>query len=194
MPTPFATLACLFAFLMALSVSTVARGSDDIRDLPFVLDAVNDALETARTNVDVPWENPATGNSGVIVVEKTFYPSPETPCRQYRRTFNRPGKVATVTRGTGCRAGPARWKIEEEPTASTMPRAPKSGPSPETPAELPSPVGGPASGPLPAPEKSKPPAKSPSTPSTAAKATPKAPPPPAAPTLPKFTMPSKAEI
>lgn len=184
---------------MALSVSTVARGSDDIRDLPFVLDAVNDALETARTNVDVPWENPATGNNGVIVVEKTFYPSPETPCRQYRRTFNRPDKVATMTRGTGCRVGPARWKIEEERTASRVPRAPKSGPSPETPAGPPSPIGGTASGPPSTPktakpsETPKPPAK-PSSSTTAAKTTPKAPPPPAAPSLPKFTMPSKAEI
>jgi hypothetical protein len=184
---------------MVLSVSTVARGSDDIRDLPFVLEAVNDALEAARTNVDVPWENPATGSSGVIVVEKTFYPSPETPCRQYRRTFNRPDKVSTVTRGTGCRVGPARWKIEEEPTASTVPSAPKSGPSPETPAGPPSPIGGTASGTPSTPktakpsETPKPPAK-PSSSTTAAKTTPKAPPPPAAPSLPKFTMPSKAEI
>ena len=51
----------LFAILMALSPGSAAHGNDDIRDLPFVLDAVNDALETARTNVQIPWENPATG-------------------------------------------------------------------------------------------------------------------------------------
>ena len=79
----------------------MARSNDDIRDLPFVLDAVNDALETARTNVQVPWKNPATGNSGVIIVEKTFYSTPEMPCRQYRRTYNQPGKGEMMTRGTG---------------------------------------------------------------------------------------------
>ncbi len=203
---PFALCACLLAILITLSLATAARGNDDIRDLPFVLDAVNDALETARTNTQVPWENPATGNSGVIVVEKTFYPSPETPCRQYRRTFNRPGRGAMMTRGTGCRVGPARWKIEEERTASRVPKAAKSGPSPspgstaESTAAPASPVGRTAGVTRSARKKATPPktakrpAKTPPKSSMAAKAKPKAPPPPAAPMLPKFTMPSKAEI
>ncbi len=187
----------LLAILMALSPGSAAHGNDDIRDLPFVLDAVNDALETARTNVQIPWENPATGNSGVIVVEKTFYPSPETPCRQYRRTFTQTGGDEMMTRGTGCRVGPERWKIEEERTATRVPKATGSGTTlgargaPE-----PSPVGT-ASAPPRTPVKPRPsttaerPSKPSAKSSTAASAEPKAPAPPA---LPKFTMPSKAEI
>lgn len=199
---PLAFLGLVLAGVIALGLAETARGNDDIRDLPFVLDAVNDALETARTNVRVPWKNPATGNSGVIIVEKTFYASPEMPCRQYRRTYNQPGKGEMMTRGTGCRVGPARWKIEEERTASQVPKAAKSGPSSGSTAGAttppPSPVGSTASRPPRAPQKATPPkaakqpVKSPAKPSTAAKAKPK--PPPAAPSLPKFTMPSKAEI
>jgi len=197
---PFFGLA--LAAVISLCIAETARGNDDIRDLPFVLDSVNDVLETARTNVQVPWKNPATGNSGVIIVEKTFYSSPEMPCRQYRRTYNQPGKGEMMTRGTGCRVGPARWKIEEERTASQVPKAAKSGPSSGTAAgattAAPSPVGTTASRPSRPSQKATPPkavrkkVKTPPKSSTAAKAKPK--PSPVAPSLPKFTMPSKAEI
>lgn len=195
----------VLAVLVTLGLAPAAHANDDIRDLPFVLDAVNDALETARTNVPIPWTNPATGNSGVIVVEKTFYPSPDMPCRQYRRTYNDPGQGEMMTRGTGCRTGPARWKIEEERTASRVPKAGKSGPSTgaATEAATPpaSPVGTKTASPPRTPQKAAPartakrPAPAPPKASTAAKAKPKPPPAaPAAPSLPKFTMPSKAEI
>lgn len=200
--TALVFLGCVLAALTTPGLTQTARGNDDIRDLPFVLDAVNDALETARTNVRVPWKNPATGNGGEIVVEKTFYPTPEMPCRQYRRTYNQPGKGEMMTRGTGCRTGPARWKIEEQRTASQVPKATKSGPSSGATARAatapPSPVGGTTSRSPETPRKAAPPktvkkpVKSPPRSSTAAKAKPK--PPPAAPSLPKFTMPSKAEI
>ncbi len=204
MRIPSIFLGFVLAVLIASSLAQTARGNDDIRDLPFVLDAVNDALETARTNVKVPWKNPATGNSGLIIVEKTLYPTSEMPCRQYRRTYSQPGKGEMMTRGTGCRVGPARWKIEEERTASQVPKATKSGPSSGatagSTASPPSPVGGTPgtttrSRPR-APQKGTPsktvkrPVKTPPKSSSAAKAKPK----PAAPSLPKFTMPSKAEI
>ncbi len=194
----------VLASLIVLGFAPLARGNDDIRDLPFVLDSVNDALETARTNVRVRWNNPATGNSGVIIVEKTFYPSPEMPCRRYYRTYTQPGQGEMMTRGTGCRTGPARWRIEEERTASRAPKAIESGPTSGSTAGAPpppaSPVGTEPGTRTPTPEKAttaktaKRPAKSPAKSSPTAKAKPTAPPPPPAPALPKFTMPSKTEI
>jgi len=194
-----AVLGWTLAAAVSLGLADTASGNDDIRDLPFVLDTVNDVLETSKTNVQVPWQNPATGNSGVIVVERTFYTSPDMPCRQYRRTYNRPGTGEVMVRGTGCRIGPSRWKIEEDPTASPLPKAAKSGPSSGSTAGAvtapPSPVGTTAGRQAPPPQKATPrkvEKKAVKAAPKSAKAKPK--PPPEAPELPKFTMPSKAEI
>jgi hypothetical protein len=91
-----------------------AQTADVDRD--YVLPLVNQALETARTGVEVPWLNPGTGNSGTIVIRRTFYLEPGEPCRDYRRTVERPGASAVVIEGTGCRIGPEHWKLDEQET------------------------------------------------------------------------------
>ena len=60
-------------------------------------------LETARTDVEVPWSNPATGHRGTIMVERTFYRDPSTPCRDYTRTVETAvrHRRLEVTTGTG---------------------------------------------------------------------------------------------
>lgn len=89
-----------------------AQDADVDRD--YVLSLVNQVLETERTDVEVPWLNPETGNSGRIVVERTFYLEPGKPCREYRRTVERAGSPAVVIEGTGCRTGPEQWNLDEE--------------------------------------------------------------------------------
>jgi surface antigen len=119
--------------------------SADPRDEAFLSPVLQRALETARTGVEVPWRNPATGNGGAIVVERTFYREPETPCRAYARTLTVPGAPAEVTKGTGCRTDTGLWLVEEEPVVAapalgtTPPTAPPSGPgrAPTTVAEGP---------------------------------------------------------
>jgi surface antigen len=121
------------ALSAAVAVAGLAPGlgwaADDPRDAAFLAPVLQRALETARTNVEVPWNNPATGSRGAIVVERTFYREPETPCRAYVRTLEPPGAAPEVTRGTGCRSSSGLWQIEEEP-ASLAGRAPGDPPSP----------------------------------------------------------------
>lgn len=83
-------------------------------DEEYVAPLINQALETERTGVEVPWTNPATGSSGSITIERTFYRDPRTPCRDYRRTVERPGGPSLVIQGTGCRVGSGRWSLDEE--------------------------------------------------------------------------------
>jgi surface antigen len=124
---------------------SLARAADDPRDAAFLAPVLQRALETARTNVEVPWSNPATGSRGGIVVERTFYREPDTPCRAYVRTLEPPAAPLQLTRGTGCRESSGLWLIEEEPAglAGAAGRAP---PGPDT-AAFPPPDAGP-----PAPE------------------------------------------
>jgi surface antigen len=110
-PCRTAILAALLCLLPGLG-----QAADDPRDATYLAPVLQDALETARTNVELPWRNPASGNAGSITVERTFYREPGTPCRAYVRTLEEPGEASQVTKGTGCRSSTGLWLIEEEPS------------------------------------------------------------------------------
>jgi surface antigen len=140
------------AILAAAVVGLVPHfgwAADDPRDAAFLEPILQRILETARTEVEVPWRNPATGNGGSIVIERTFYREPDMPCRAFVRTLESAG-APQVTRGTGCRSSTGLWLIEEEPEslAGTAPRetAPRGTPAPGT-AALPPHEVEPAAGP-----------------------------------------------
>jgi surface antigen len=87
-------------------------------DDEYVGPLVNKALETEKSGVAIPWSNPATGSSGMITIERTFYRDPRTPCRDYRRTLERAGAPKVEIEGTGCRIGPGRWSLDEKKPAA----------------------------------------------------------------------------
>jgi surface antigen len=99
-------------------------------DEEYVEPILNQALETEKTGVELPWSNPATGSSGTIVIERTFYRDPGTPCRDYRRTLERAGAPILEIEGTGCRVGPNEWALDEvEPASLAATPAPAAGPT-----------------------------------------------------------------
>jgi surface antigen len=133
---------------MALSavliwIATLAGASDlaaQVADEEYVQPLLNRALETEKTGVELPWSNPDTGSSGTIVIERTFYRDPGTPCRDYRRTLERAGAATVEIEGTGCRFGPNEWALDEEAPASLAATpAPGAGPAP-APDEPPAPA------------------------------------------------------
>jgi surface antigen len=143
--------------LVVLWIGTMAAAQDVAAqadaDEEYVGPLVNQALETEKSGVEVPWSNPATGSSGMILIERTFYRDPRTPCRDYRRTLERAGAPTVEIEGTGCRIGAGRWSLdEEEPRSVAGATAPApdagTGPAPTSePAEPPEPE--PAAGPNP---------------------------------------------
>ena len=109
-------------------------------DEDYVGPLVNQALETEKSGVEIPWSNPATGSSGMILIERTFYRDPRTPCRDYRRTLERVGAPTIEIQGTGCRIGSGRWSLDEEEPRSVAAAAPRAGtgtPRAPEPAEAP---------------------------------------------------------
>src|SRR5690606_40191021 len=48
-------------------------GAQTAADEAYVEPLLYQALETEKSGVEVPWSNPATGSSGTIVIERTFY-------------------------------------------------------------------------------------------------------------------------
>lgn len=178
--------AIVAALLLGSSGSAGAGLADDPRDHGYVTVVVNRALETERTRVDVPWSNPSTGNRGVIVIERTYYRDPATPCREYRRTVERPGQPTAIVRGTGCRVGGGIWTLEETaaggasgPATSAAESSPAEPPAPSPASEHARPTGG--------GEKVKPKAEARVQPPPPAKASPPPPPPAPSATAPAST-------
>lgn len=202
----------IVAALMLGSAGSAGAGlADDPRDHGYVTVVVNRALETERTRVDVPWSNPSTGNRGVIVIERTYYRDPATPCREYRRTVERPGQPTTIVRGTGCRVGGGIWTLDESATGGGSGPAPTAAESPPAQPAEPSPAseqGRPAGSaekakpkakarvqPPPLAKASPPPAPSATAPaSTASQPSSSQPSPSQTPRVPGYTLPSKIPL
>lgn len=102
--------ACL---LLASGAGAWADIAGDPRDQPVVSVAINQALELERSGVDIPWSNAQSGRKGTIVLDPATYPQPDNPCRSYRRSIEQAGFTTAEIRGHGCRVGPALWTVEE---------------------------------------------------------------------------------
>jgi surface antigen len=129
---PLAARVAILAATILCLVPSLGSAADDPRDAAYLEPVLQRVLESARTDVEVPWNNPATGNGGSIVIERTFYREPDVPCRAFARTLESAGAAPQVTRGTGCRSSTGLWLIEEEPE-SVVGRAPRGTPPPGTP-------------------------------------------------------------
>jgi surface antigen len=154
----------------------VGAAAEEPRDAAFIAPVLQRALETARTDIPTSWRNPATGNGGSIVVERTFYREPQTPCRDYVRTIIVAGAAPELIRGTGCRSSTGLWLLEE-------PAPVARGGLPVAPAPDPTAAPAPAAGPEDLAE------AGPSCPDTVLVPMPAARPPELA-----YTLPSRAEL
>lgn len=127
--------------LLAQPLSDPAFAQGEFGDIPYLQVRINQVLEREPTGAEVEWHNEATGNSGVIRVLRTYFPSPESPCREYERVTRRTEGPDLVVRGTGCRDATGRWRLKEieeasepepeAPTESAAPSAPTAAPMPE---------------------------------------------------------------
>jgi surface antigen len=136
-PSP---LAKVLAIVILGLIPTSAWAAEDPRDAAFLAPVIQRALETARTDVEVPWSNPATGHRGTIVVERTFYREPSTPCRDYTRTVETAGAAPEATRGAGCRTEAGVWELDEPP--ASMARSRPGTPAPPATGAPPAPIAG----------------------------------------------------
>jgi hypothetical protein len=118
-----AGVACWFA----ATVAPLDLAAQSDQDEEYVRPLVNQALESEKSRFEIPWRNPATGSSGMIMIERTFYRDPRTPCREYRRTLERAGAPAVEVNGTGCRIGPGLWSLDEGTAGSVAATAPSAG-------------------------------------------------------------------
>jgi hypothetical protein len=124
--------AILLSLLGALAAAPTAPAAPaaaaQFEDIPYLQVRINQVLEAEPTGAEVEWRNEATGNAGVIRVLKTYFPSPDAPCRDYERTTRRPDGSEELVRGTGCRDASGRWALKEQDESETG-AEPPTGPT-----------------------------------------------------------------
>lgn len=107
----------LLAMGLVLSAGPSTGEEDTFADLPHILNALNTALESSPSGVQVPWENPSTGHHGVITPSQAFETESGQVCREFERTWVFSGST-TAYKGTACRQPTGLWQIREESQVS----------------------------------------------------------------------------
>ena len=135
--------------LVGGSILTLAAAAEDAGDRAQAQRVVQRVLESERSGVEVPWRNAATGHGGIVVAERTLYPTADRPCRDYVRTLRQPGGATVEVQGTGCRLEGGRWQLTEDAPTEVRPRTAAASPSRARP--QPAPAAGPTAPEPPAP-------------------------------------------
>ena len=163
-----------------------AAAAETPEDAAYVAQRLQEILEFEKAGIEIPWKNPATNNTGMIKIDRTYYQKPKLPCRDYRRTQIMDDGLTLVVEGTGCRVGDARWFLNEKPPTVEGAEPVKTATPPPTPPTTSAPAAPvpPSSSPE-APAKT--PAKTPEAPKPAKKAASK-PSAPKQPKKPEFTF------
>ena len=124
-----------------------AAAAETPEDAAYVAHRLQEILEFEKAGIEIPWKNPATNNTGMIKIDRTYYQKPKLPCRDYRRTQIMDDGLTLVVEGTGCRVGDARWFLNEKPPTvegagpvktATPPPTPPTTSAPATPTPTPS--------------------------------------------------------
>ena len=84
--------------------------SMDKTDILMAQNARNYALENNKTNSQAAWNNPDSGNSGVIYPTKT-YSRGDQPCREFTQEIIIGGKIQTGY-GKACRMADGSWQLQ----------------------------------------------------------------------------------
>lgn len=84
--------------------------SMDKTDLLMAQNARNFALENNKINSRAAWNNPDSGNSGVIYPTKT-YNFGDQPCREFTQEISIGGKIQTGY-GKACRMADGSWQLQ----------------------------------------------------------------------------------
>lgn len=97
------------AILGGLAGSAIG-GSLDKADAAYANQTAQRAFETSPAGQGLPWRNPQSGNSGVIVPQAPYQTADGGYCREYTQTINVGGQQQSAY-GKACRQPDGSWKI-----------------------------------------------------------------------------------
>ncbi len=96
--------------LIGAFVGSEIGTSLDRADQAHAQQAANDAFETGRTGSTTSWQNPDSGNAGMVQPQQVVGYNNGQPCRAFEQTIFVDGRAETVS-GTACRNPDGTWTV-----------------------------------------------------------------------------------
>jgi surface antigen len=106
------TAAIIGGTLLGAALGNSVGQSLDRADMQYYNQTSQSALESGQPGQAFPWQNPQSGNSGVIVPSNYYQASNGQYCREYTQKISVGGKTQEGY-GTACRQPDGSWKIVE---------------------------------------------------------------------------------
>ena len=117
--------------IIPFAVSSYAFAETDTRvDIPYIVQAFNDALQNQPAGGTVSWENPGNGHYGAVTAGE-MRAGGEGLCRNFTRTWTFDGGTTTFS-GWACRKPNGLWSAKEDKRQSRVAALPR----PPTPPKL----------------------------------------------------------
>ena len=98
------------ALIGAVIGNSVGRSLDEV-DRQHAARAEQQALETSPAGGEIAWNNPDSGNYGVVTPTRTYQSPTGGYCREYRHTVHI-GGTPEQAYGRACRQPDGSWQIE----------------------------------------------------------------------------------
>lgn len=97
------------AILGGFAGSSIGKSLDQA-DAAYANQTAQRALETSQPGQALPWRNPESGNSGVIVPQAPYQTADGTYCREFQQSIIVGGQKQSAY-GKACRQPDGSWKI-----------------------------------------------------------------------------------
>ncbi len=96
--------------LLGSAMGSSVGASLDRSDITYYDRTAQRALETGNSGRALPWNNPETGNSGVVIPSAPFKNADNQYCREFQNKITVGGKTQNGY-GTACRQPDGSWQI-----------------------------------------------------------------------------------
>ena len=96
--------------LLGAGIGNAIGGSLDRADMAYYQQTQQKALETSNTGQGLPWNNPKSGNSGIIIPQAPYQNTSGQYCREFQNKITVGGKTESGY-GTACRQPDGSWQI-----------------------------------------------------------------------------------
>ncbi len=99
--------------LLGAGLGSSVGGSLDRADMNYFDRTSQRALETGQAGQALPWNNPQSGNSGVVIPQKPYQNASGQYCREFQNKITVGGRTQNGY-GTACRQPDGSWQIVSE--------------------------------------------------------------------------------
>lgn len=99
--------------LLGAAIGSSVGASLDRADMTYFNQTSQRALETGQPGQALPWNNPKSGNSGVVIPQAPYKNDAGQYCREYQNKITVGGQTQSAY-GTACRQPDGSWQIVSE--------------------------------------------------------------------------------